>query len=193
MRPLITFTDGVVLEGTTPKQGILEEGAAKPSTMETTQTSVLERRPATSPEKPTAPLAEEPDIPATASGELAAVLTRELAAPPNSPEADKKVEKSLAHEFSGWTEIHLSHLVTPVGQVPSSLGDLRQHHQSHSSSRRRAQCCHMEEQRSGGQQDSSSALSYKSPMPIPSLGDPPKVPLPDFREISQSSIRGQPP
>ena len=36
MRPFTTFPDGAVFEGTTPKQGILEEEATEPSTMETT-------------------------------------------------------------------------------------------------------------------------------------------------------------
>ena len=101
MRPFTTFTDGAVFKGTTPKQGTLQEGATKPGTMETTQTAVPERRPATSPEKPTIPSAEEPDIPATASREPATVPTRELAVPPTPPEADKKVEEleSPAHEL----------------------------------------------------------------------------------------------
>ena len=123
---------------------------------------MLERRPATSPERPTAPSAEEPDVLATASGEPTAVLTRELAAPPTPLETDKKVEESPVCEFPSWTAIHPSHPVTPVGQVPSSLGNLRQHCQSHSSSRRSTQHCCMEEQRSGGQGDSSSALLHKS-------------------------------
>ena len=89
MRPFTTFTDGAVFEGTTPKQGTLEEGATRPSTMETTETPMLQRRPATSPEKLTAPSAEEPDVLATASGELATVLTRELATPPTPLETDK--------------------------------------------------------------------------------------------------------
>ena len=51
MRPFTTFTDGAVFRGTTQRQGILEKGAAKPSTMETKQTPMLKRRPATSPER----------------------------------------------------------------------------------------------------------------------------------------------
>ena len=116
MRPFTTFTDGAVFEGITPRQGTLQEGATKPSTMETTQTPVPERRPATSPEKLTTPLAKELDIPVTASGELAAELTKELAAPPTPPEMDKKVKESPACELPGWTEIHPSCLVTPVGE-----------------------------------------------------------------------------
>ena len=138
MRPFTTVTDGAVFGGITLRPGILEEGATKLSTTETTQTPMPERRPATSPERPTALLAEEPDITATASGELATEPTRELAVPPAPPETDKKVRKSPAHELPGWTEIHPSPLGTPVGWVPSSLNDLRQHHQSCSSSRRRA-------------------------------------------------------
>ena len=45
--------------------------------------------------------------------------------PPTKPETDKKVRESLACELPSWTEIHPSHLVTPMGQVPSSLGNLR--------------------------------------------------------------------
>ena len=66
-RPFFTFTDGAVFEGTTLKQGTLEEEATKPSTAETTGTPLLERRPATSPEKLTTPSAEGPDVLATAS------------------------------------------------------------------------------------------------------------------------------
>ena len=138
MRPFTTFSDGAVLGGTTLRLGILEEGATKLSTMETTQTPMLERRPAASPERLTALSAEEPDVPATASGELATELTREPAALPTRPETNKKVRESLAHKLPGWTEIHPSCLVTPVGWVPSSLGNLRWHCQSCSSSRRRA-------------------------------------------------------
>ena len=139
------------------------------------------------------PLAEEPDVLAIAFGELATALTRELAAPPTLPETDKKVGESLACEFPGWTEIHPSHPVTPVGQVPSSLGNIKWHNHSHRSSRIRAQHHKMEEQRSDGQGDSSSTLLCRSPMPNPSLEDPPKVPPPGFREIAQSLTKGQPP
>ena len=81
---------------------------------------------------------------------------------------------------------------TPVGQVPSSLGNVRWCHQSCSSSRRSAQHHRMEEQRNSGQGDSSSTLLCKSPMPNPSLEDAPKLLPPDFREISQSLIKSQP-
>ena len=130
---------------------------------------------------------------ATASGEPATAPTREPAAPPSPPQTDEKVEESLAWELPSWTEMHPSHPVTPVGQVPSSLGDVRQCHQSCSSSRRRVQCHQMEEQRSAGQGDSRTALSHGSPMPDPSLVDPPKVTLPGFRENAWSLIRAQPP
>ena len=111
MRPFTTFTDEAVLKGTTPKQGTPEEWATGQGMMETTQTPMPERRPATSPEKPTAPLAEEPDVPATVSEEPADVPV----APPTPPETDKKMEVAPAHEFPGWMEIHPSCLLTPVG------------------------------------------------------------------------------
>ena len=118
MRPFTTFTDGAVFRGTTLRLGILEEGATKLSTMETTWTPMAERRPATSPERPTPLSAEEPDVLATASGELAAELTREPAAPPTPLETDKKVRESPACELPSWTEIHPSHPVTSVGGSP---------------------------------------------------------------------------
>ena len=77
---------------------------------------MLERRPATSPEKSAAPSAEEPDVPATASGEPSAELTRGPAASTTPPKTDKKVKVSLPCELPGWTQIHSSCLVTPVGE-----------------------------------------------------------------------------
>ena len=59
-----------------------------------------ERRPATSPEKPTTPWwLKQPDVLATALGEPAAAPAREQAAPPTPLETDKKVEESLACEL----------------------------------------------------------------------------------------------
>ena len=162
------------------------------------------RRPVASPGKLTTPSVEEPDIPATASeesdvpatasegsdilatqsGEPATALTRGPTVPPTLPETDKQVEVALAHELPSGMEIHPLHPVTLVGQVPSNLVDLRQHHQSCISSRSRAQHHQMEEQRSGGQGDSSSASSCESLMPDPTLEDPSKAPLPYFREIT---------
>ena len=120
MGPFTTFTDGAVFGGTTLKAGILEEGATELSTTETTWTPVPERRPATSPEMPAAPSAEEPDVLATASGEPTTELTRGPATSPTPPETDKKVEESPPCELPSWTQIHSSHLATPVGWIPSS-------------------------------------------------------------------------
>ena len=117
--------DGAVFGGTTPRPGILEEGAAKLSTMETTQTPVLERRPTTSPERLTTLSAEEPDILATSSGELATVPTRELASPPTPLETDKKVRESPAPEFPGWTEVHPSWPGNPSGMGLLKFGQLK--------------------------------------------------------------------
>ena len=147
MRPFTTFTDGAIFRGTTMRLGILEEGATEPSMTETTQTPMLERRPPTSPGEPATLPAEESDVSATAPGEPTAELTSGLAASSTPPGTDKKVRESPPCELPSWTQIHSSHLVTPVGQVPLSLGDMRQCHQSHSSSRRRAQHCPMEKQR----------------------------------------------
>ena len=138
MRPFTTFTNGAIFRGTTLRPGILEEGATEPGTIKTTQTPMLERRPATSPEKLATPSAEEPDVSATASGEPTDEPTRDLATSPTPLETDKKATESPPHELPSWTQIHSSHLVTPVGQVPSSLGNMRRHCQSHSSSSRRA-------------------------------------------------------
>ena len=139
MRPFTTFTNYVVLERTTPKQGNLEEWARGPGMMEAPQTPMPEREPAMSPEKLTDPPAEELDVLAAALGEPAASLAGEPDIPPTSQETDKKKEVALTCEFPGWMQIHPSPPMTPVGQVPLSLCNIRQCHQSHNSSRRRAQ------------------------------------------------------
>ena len=166
----------------------------------TTQTPMPNRRPVASLGKATTPSVEEPDVQATASGESdipaaaleepdppatglgepATALTREPTAPPTLTEIEEKVEAVPPHEFPSWMEIHPSCMVTPVGQVSQTLGDIRQCCQSCSSSRRRAQCHQTEEQRRSGQGNSSSTLLHESPMPDPSLVDPPKAPLPEF-------------
>ena len=159
------------------------EGMLNESTKETTQTPMLERRPATSPEDLAALSVEESDVPVTACREPTAELTRGQAASPTPLETDKKVRESPPCELPSWTQIHSSCPVTPVGQVPLSLSDIRWHHLSHSSSRRRAQCCQIEEQRKSGQGNSSSTSSCRSPMPDPSLEDPPKKPPPGFGRL----------
>ena len=128
-----------------------------------TQTPMPERRPGTSPEELATLSAEESDVLATASEEPIAELTRGLAASLTPPETVKNVRKSLSHEFPGWTQIHSSCWVTPVGQVPVSLGDMRWHCQSCSSSRRRAQCCQMEEQR---RRDRGTAVQLHHTSPL---------------------------
>ena len=141
MRSFTTFTDGAVFGGSTLRLGILEEGATEPSTMEITQTPMPERRHAKSSGKLAAPSAEELDVLATTEP------SRELTASPSPLETDKKVKESPPHELPSWTQIHSSHPITSVGQVPSSLGDMRRCHQRCSSSRRRSQHHQMEEQR----------------------------------------------
>ena len=83
-----------------------------------------EREPITSPGKPTDPPAEESDILTAALGEPAASLAGEPDVPPTPQETDKRKEAALTCEFPGWVEIiHPPHPVTPVGQVPLSLGN----------------------------------------------------------------------
>ena len=122
MRPFTTFTDGAIFGGTTLRQGILEGGATELSMTETTQTPMLERRPATSPEELAAPSAEKPDVPATASREPTAEPASWQATSLSPLETDKKESESLPHELPNWTQIHSSCLVTPVGRVSFKFG-----------------------------------------------------------------------
>ena len=116
MRPLTTFTDDAVLEGTIPRQGTPEEWARGLGMMEALQTPMPERKPTTSFERPTNPPAEEPDILTAAMGEPAASPAGEPDIPPTPQETDKKMEAALTLESPGWTEIiHPPHPVTPVG------------------------------------------------------------------------------
>ena len=115
----------------------------------------------------TALLAGEPHVQAAALGEPATSLTWEPDVHPTPQETDKKKEAALTCEFPSWMEIHPSCLVTPVGQVPPSLGNVSSAtrfifqagggHRHHGA----------EEQRMSEQGDSSLTLLCESPMPDP--------------------------
>ena len=89
-------------------------------------------------------------------------------------------------------EIHPSQPVTPVGQVPPSLSDIRQCCQRCSSSMRRAWHHQAEEQRMSWQGNSSLTSSCESPMPDLPPNDLVKALLPGFREIALFLTRDQP-
>ena len=143
----------------------------------TTQPPMLNRRPVVLLGKVTTPSVEEPDflanalgesdIPATGLGQPATTLNRELTTPPTPTETEEKVKAALPHEIPSWMEIHPSHLVTPVGQVPPNLGKVRWHHRNHRSSKRRAQHHCTEEQRRSGRGTQAQLHHVSLPCLIP--------------------------
>ena len=116
MRLFTTFTDGAVFVGTMPRLGILEEGAAKLSTTDTTRTPMPEgdllhhKR-----SWLLCQLRCQMSQQLLLGSQPLSKLTRGLAYSPTQPETGKKVKGSPSCEFPSWTQIHSSHPVTPVG------------------------------------------------------------------------------
>ena len=115
---------------------------------------------------------------------------------PSLPEATSYVRGWTEPEYPKWIKVHPPCPVDSVGSLPSTLGDLKQHHCNCSFSQRKAQC-HLVEEQWALRGDSSPALPGGSlelaPQEEEDPGAQPKVLPLEFKEIAKSLTRGESP